>query len=72
MITIKELKLMLGHFSETDLVEAYELDKDDVELSNILGIFKSVPTVVGEFPICGEAVGHISTLISETVIYGGE
>lgn len=69
MITIKELRLQLDDFSDIDLVEAYELDENDVELSNILGIFKGVPVPPGWPPVCGEPIGHINTLLSETVIY---
>ena len=73
MMTVKELRLCLDDFSDNDLVEAFEMEEtEDVGLFNILGIFRSILAPPGSLPEAGEPIGHISTSLSEVIMYSKE
>ena len=75
MITIKNLKDMLGGFSDTDLVEAYEFGEDeDATLFNILGVFRGrLGWAQGKLPTGDEPpIGLISTTIGDVIVFTGE
>ncbi|KKL90488.1 hypothetical protein LCGC14_1904210 [marine sediment metagenome] len=73
MITIRNLRAMLDDFSDNDLVEAYEFEKDDDQyyLWNILGVFKGgLNWVQGKLPTGDEPpIGMISTNAAEVTVF---
>ncbi len=64
MITVRDLRLKLNHFSAADLVSAVEDDE-----SNLLAVYAQVLMPPGYLEVVGEPLGAISTISGRVIVF---